>query len=511
MKSEEREQTQFYSAASLDQMNVVERATGIEIGIFSNTQTVLPESCHRSCAKSRESGDLTGVCPLVMNVAKDSPEQQSEYEGVCEKGYRICVRRGPDAQTRVLLLSPKTEQSRAAVPRTAQDELEIADAIWSHLDRTEQEIQGLSFELLRSFEQLNVLFDVTKEIGRNNDVSNVRQFLLRKIAEILSCDWSCHLSHDGESQLWRSDPCGFSLATVDVLRSEYGDEIRAVAEGKSVIVRTNGLNDTKSMTASLIFGPLAHGTEGCGVVVFGRRFGQPEFESGDMMILDCVLGYGENVITNLLLAERVKKMSFEAVRALVSAIDKKDTYTSGHSERVGFLSRMIGEEMNLSAPELQNLEWSGLLHDVGKIGIRDDIINKKGRLTDEEFAIIKKHPRMSHEVIEPFASFEGVREAVLYHHETPDGTGYPEGLSGDSIPLGARIVHVADTFDALTSDRSYRQGNTVEMALEIIQKDTGTKLDIETVRAFERALLRFRTEQPDRFQKIFAHIKDVGS
>jgi HD-GYP domain-containing protein (c-di-GMP phosphodiesterase class II) len=190
-------------------------------------------------------------------------------------------------------------------------------------------------------------------------------------------------------------------------------------------------------------------------------------------------------------------------RALVAAIDQKDHYTRGHSERVGMLSRLVGRELGLSRAELQDLEWAGLLHDVGKIGIPEVILSKPGRLSLTEFESIKRHPRIGYEILRPIASFERVLTGVLHHHEQPDGNGYPSGLRGDAVPLIARIIHVADTFDALTSTRSYRRAFQVERACEIMRQDAGSRLDAGVIDVFLRVLEAYRQADPGGFAANF--------
>jgi HD-GYP domain-containing protein (c-di-GMP phosphodiesterase class II) len=340
-------------------------------------------------------------------------------------------------------------------------------------------------------------------------VAQVKLVLIRKLATALNCEWGCCVS-DREGILWWSaDGRQVRGKIVQDLLQGYAEVLKDVSENQSIRVKERSEGIGAAQGYCLMFGPLERDeADNSEVVVFGRGSNQPEFKSNDMMMIDSVLGHGGHVISNLRLVERLKTMSFGAVRALVSAIDKKDQYTCGHSERVGLLSRLIGKELGLSPEDQQDLEWAGLLHDVGKIGISDEILNKAGKLTDEEFEIIKQHPKMSYEVILPISSFSSVHSGVLYHHEVPDGTGYPEGLKGDAIPLMARIVHVADTFDALTSTRSYRSKFSLHDALGIMRKDTGTKLDSEIMPVFETAIQRFQSEQPGRFLVIFSHLEE---
>ncbi len=186
--------------------------------------------------------------------------------------------------------------------------------------------------------------------------------------------------------------------------------------------------------------------------------------------------------------QRLRGTALEVTRALVAAVDQKDHYARGHSERVSFLSRLVGRELGLSPAEQQDLEWAGLLHDVGKIRIPEVVLGKPGRLTLDEFDQIKRHPQLGYDILKLVTAFERALADILHHHEQPDGGGYPRGLRGDAIPVGARIIHVVDTFDALTSTRSYRAAFAFDKACEIMRQDVGTRLDPDATQAFLRVL-----------------------
>jgi putative nucleotidyltransferase with HDIG domain len=172
------------------------------------------------------------------------------------------------------------------------------------------------------------------------------------------------------------------------------------------------------------------------------------------------------------------------VSALASSIDAKDPYTRGHSKRVTKYSLAIAEAIRLEEDEIEDLELAGYLHDIGKIGTPHEILKKPFRLTDEEFDIVKKHPLNGVRILENLKNLQRVSSFILHHHERPDGTGYPHGLAGDAIPVGARILAVADAFDAITSDRPYRKRASVEEALLEIERNAGRQFDTRIVRVF---------------------------
>jgi len=184
----------------------------------------------------------------------------------------------------------------------------------------------------------------------------------------------------------------------------------------------------------------------------------------------------------------------ETLRALANSIDAKDPYTAGHSDRVTDFAVEIGRELGLDSEQLKTLRYAGILHDIGKIGIREDILGKEGQLTEQERAIMRQHPAMGDKIIEPIDFLQPVRPIVRHHHEWIDGSGYPDGLAGDQIPIGARILAAADTFDAVTSDRPYQTAVSDDKAIEIVHKLRGHQLDPQVCDALERVLERMRSE-----------------
>lgn len=183
-----------------------------------------------------------------------------------------------------------------------------------------------------------------------------------------------------------------------------------------------------------------------------------------------------------------KRMHLELLRALTAAVDAKDPYTHGHSARVAQLSLWIAEELNLSGRRREILEYAAVLHDVGKIGVTDAILSKNGRLSDEEYQIIKEHPVIGHRIVGGVEFLKEVANVVLAHHERCDGLGYPYGKLEREIPLEAKIVAVADVFDALTSERPYRRAYTLEEAFHIMDNEEEGHFDKEVFSALKKII-----------------------
>lgn len=192
----------------------------------------------------------------------------------------------------------------------------------------------------------------------------------------------------------------------------------------------------------------------------------------------------------LLLSKEKERLEIEqrlilaSITSLCNALEARDSYTRGHSEAVSDIATKIAFQMGICGEEIELIRLGGKLHDLGKIGVIDSVLLKPGKLTDEEFSIIKKHPVIGAEILRPVPSLAPIIPIVLYHHERFDGKGYPEGLQGSSIPLWARITAVGDTYHALTSDRPYRAGMPKDQALAIIQQASGSQLCPDCVDAF---------------------------
>jgi len=201
----------------------------------------------------------------------------------------------------------------------------------------------------------------------------------------------------------------------------------------------------------------------------------------------------------------------QTIRALAEAVDAKDAYTRGHSERVGVYASKIAREMGFPKEFIERVYIAGLLHDVGKIGVRDAVITKPDRLTPEEYEEIRRHPEIGAKILEPVTFLSDVVRCVRHHHEWFDGSdrGYPDRLRGDDIPLPSRIILVADTCEAMTSDRPYRRGLGLEKVIEELHKYSGTQFDPACVQAFLRVLEREGESfiQKDQKFDIYAFIE----
>jgi len=195
-------------------------------------------------------------------------------------------------------------------------------------------------------------------------------------------------------------------------------------------------------------------------------------------------------LQSLRYAEDVKRLHHQLRRSicqsllgLANALEAKDPYTRGHSERVGAWSRRLGVILGIASDEVEMVTQAGLLHDIGKIGVPEAVLRKRAGLEPEEWALMRQHPMIGAQIVAPFEFFAGAALVIRHHHERWDGTGYPDGLAAAAIPFGARIVAVADVFDALTSDRPYRAALSRDAALAYLAAEAGHTLDADVVAA----------------------------
>ncbi len=225
-------------------------------------------------------------------------------------------------------------------------------------------------------------------------------------------------------------------------------------------------------------GPMADGS------IPGNSLGHDEIGSMEASLLHTAAVMLATHAANARLFREKEELIDEAIHTLVGVIEAKDSYTCGHSDRVALFARRLAEQLGLTPTEAHEVYLSGLLHDIGKVGVADDVLLKPGALQPEEFAAIKRHPETGWRLLNRLKSLKKLLPGVLYHHEAMDGSGYPQGLMGEEIPQIAHILAVADAWDAMTSDRPYRQGMPRDKAEAILRGGAGTQWDEQVVEAF---------------------------
>ena len=210
------------------------------------------------------------------------------------------------------------------------------------------------------------------------------------------------------------------------------------------------------------------------------------------------------------LATQQSIKAFDTLESLVATIEAKDRYTRQHSRRVSKLSRSLGERMKLSREEIESLRFATLLHDIGKIGVRDSILMKNGKLTDEEYEIIKQHPVIGDQIVQPLGLTDAERGIIRHHHERIDGNGYPDGLKGEEISMLTRIVSVADAFDAMTSTRSYRKALSIDEAFTELRRGIGKQFDESIVKVLFEGIRSGQIEVQTAEERLATNPNEVA-
>ncbi len=261
-----------------------------------------------------------------------------------------------------------------------------------------------------------------------------------------------------------------------------------------------GMHDIRS----LLIIPLSGRGETSGLVVYYCTNDAEEVEDEWLSLCSAITGQAAVALENVSLYEKIERSYYNTVMALASAIEVKDPYTYGHSEKVTDFAMAIGRRMDLNQDQLRTLKYGSTLHDVGKIGISGEVLNKPGPLTDEEFAHVRSHTELGDQIMAPVEFLQEPRPIVRSHHERYDGQGFPDGLSGEDIPLMARIVSVADAFEAMLSERPYRRALPFQEAVAELVRNTDSQFDPQVVKVLLEVLKKEKMEEEGAYEESAA-------
>ncbi len=265
-------------------------------------------------------------------------------------------------------------------------------------------------------------------------------------------------------------------------------------------------SDGLFMKDSVIISPIPSKGKIVGIISLTKE--NDLFSREDLYFLTILSNHIGALIENSRLYANIKKDYINTIHSLAAAVDAKDHYTHGHSSTVMKYATKIAEKMGLPSEDVETIKYAALLHDIGKIGISENIINKPGKLTREEYSIIKMHPQLGANIVSKINSLKKLVPLILSHHEWVNGQGYPLGLRGDEIPLGARIISVVDAFSTITSKRPYRDALSIEFALKEIKNNAGTQFDSKVVNVFEKVIEEEQLELKEQETKVEKKEKD---
>ncbi|MHC5061725.1 MAG: HD domain-containing phosphohydrolase [Planctomycetota bacterium] len=364
-----------------------------------------------------------------------------------------------------------------------------------------QQLEKVSMELSRTYEELALLYNMSTSTKVTQSNATYLQMACDQVTALVNVEG---IAVFVEREIDNIN--GFVLtagagvveidnAAADILQTRLAAELKA---GKEALLDSEVDSpfkyDWPDGIHNIIAVPLHAGDKIIGVMVATNIINKPDFDSIDIKLYNSVANQCAVFIENNRLFGDLKELFIGSLKSLTNSIDAKDQYTRGHSERVAFISRWIAERLSQQCPmeedEIHKIYLAGLLHDIGKIGVNEAVLKKEGKLSADDLTHIKTHPRIGADILADIKQMKDVVPGILYHHEHVDGTGYPEGLSGDRIPLIGKIISLADAFDAMTSKRVYREAMSIKRALAEIEKSLGTQFDEEVGRVFLKSDIR---------------------
>ncbi|MEY4730967.1 MAG: hypothetical protein RL020_2125 [Pseudomonadota bacterium] len=385
-------------------------------------------------------------------------------------------------------VTPKSDTVPVEWDQIAEVFEDISAAIHDEY-RLKSELNGMAQELSERYEELHLVYNIDEQVKKHDKSEDLFNALLRNCAEHMDADVVAFVSPVGGLS-FAIENLSKPIHNLDLVLVEMrGDLFRFVNSSRQTVVMNDKLDARRSyiftdMPYKILACPIYKNRSVVSILVLLNHEHKTDFSNSDRKLGE-VLANQLSTLTRMndMLSETKQLLQAQShfteqmAAALIEAVEAKDPYTRGHSERVHYLSMEIGRAMHLPQDNLKNLYWGSLLHDVGKIGIPDAVLCKPGRLTPDEFSFIMVHPERSYEILRHIDALKDAVPGARHHQEKFDGTGYPHQLKGEDIPLHGRIVAVADTYDSITSSRAYRAGRSHEAAMKEIERVRGTQLD----------------------------------
>jgi HD-GYP domain-containing protein (c-di-GMP phosphodiesterase class II) len=401
-----------------------------------------------------------------------------------EQLHQVCDAHQVDRRAVIAGINPDTLLAEPEVQRLAvvlgwmqQDSVELT--------RQTFDLQTMTRQLGESYEELSLLYKMSSNMAVNQSPLQFLREVAGDLQQTIGLRWlTIQLSAD-ERRLE-------SLAGQIFTAGEVGcDDAQLRAVGEQIMRIQHDLSagqvwdDTsqapveslRPLARQVIVVPLLHAGAPLGLIFGGDKSDGSHLTSVDSKLCKALANTLTIFLENMMLYEDMQAMFLGTLHALTNSIDAKDSYTHGHSERVALMSRKLAEAAGVAPEIVERVYISGLVHDVGKIGVPESVLCKPGQLTDEEFALIRQHPEIGARILQDIRQMQDLIPGVLYHHERWDGRGYPHGLAGEKIPLFGRIIGLADSFDAMSSNRTYRHALNHDQVISEIKRCAGQQFD----------------------------------
>lgn len=378
--------------------------------------------------------------------------------------------------------------------------------------RLEQEIDQLSHEIDQTYEEISLLHALTQNLQISSSPIELARLCLQRMRGLVKASGNVIWLEDrlGERHFLAEGRLPFDEAGAERLLKRFQNHRWPQPLVRNNILGTLLGTDFPGLD-NLIIVPITEGEHRSGWILNCNHTQGLEFGTVEASLVNSIATILGTHLRNIDLYHQHEELLVGFVRSMVSALDAKDEYTRGHSERVALVARRLGQEFGLSDDGLQDIYLSGLLHDLGKIGLEDGILQKPGKLTDEEFAEVQRHPARGDEILKELVNLRDILPGVRNHHEKWSGGGYPDGLIGEEIPFIARVLAVADSFDAMASSRPYREGMPIGKIEGILRDGSGSQWDPAVIDAYFTAredILRQwtaamnKTNEGERFSEL---------
>jgi len=386
------------------------------------------------------------------------------------------------------------EQMELAFRRVIRErELFVENLLLREEVERKERLRSLNDELLARIHDVNTLNKIMEDFSSSDSTHEIFNKVIELSQEVVNADEVVfYIYTESDNAFVSIARSGARSGLNSHLAGDLSNEEKALFMGvikdnkPCLVAKASGKSGMAENVSSIMVVPLKIREKTFGLVTASVLSGLRRFGDKDIYYMNFITQKAASAIESIALYENIYENLFSTLYAFVAALEARDPYTMKHSSRVADIARMIGEEMACEEEELDILEFAGQLHDIGKIGIRDDILLKPGRLTSEEYEKIKEHPAIGADIVGKLGLWNQEQKIIRHHHEYYDGTGYPDGLKGETIPKLSRVLSVADVFDAMASDRAYRKRMEKGKVLGIIQEGSGTQFDSEVVKAFLR-------------------------
>ncbi|MEW6325947.1 MAG: HD domain-containing phosphohydrolase [Nitrospirota bacterium] len=449
------------------------------------------------CAAHHPELDLAGcvrsLAPMALALTPDNPT----LTWVCSHNVEFA--------TSALFIQSVLVGSVVGYGDTAGRQLPLTRLLRLHLQGLldlQQEMENLSREIARNYEELNLHYELAAKLGTHPSPGPVYHNIVEQIRTLIPCDHIAILIKDQAGRLTaayaasrRGDPVpAFTLGPGEGISGEVVETGSA-----KIICRVDQHPRFIALpypVTSLLSVPMITSGKVLGVINLSDKEGGGEFSTNDLKLLETIARQAAIALENARLFAEVRELFLSTVKSLASAIDAKDPYTHGHSLRVAYYSAIIADQLQLPAEQREEVYLAAVLHDVGKIAVPESILLKPDSLDEQEWEEMRQHPLHSSEILSKVKQFESIARAVRHEHERYDGTGYPDGLTAEQIPLASRIIAIADAYDAMTTSRSYRQGMAPEQAMHLLVKSAGNQFDPKIFTQFQTAFAQGRLTLP---------------